>query len=72
MKTYEVMPSEVAATGPKNFIQKGDVLSYIQAKNLKKGVKKQAKAPAETPKPAAKQPGKPSSDGAFDKTNLFK
>jgi len=29
MRTYRVMPSEVAASGPKGYILKSDVLEYI-------------------------------------------
>jgi pyruvate/2-oxoglutarate dehydrogenase complex dihydrolipoamide acyltransferase (E2) component len=37
LKTYQVLPSEVKASGPKTYIQKGDVLSFVKAQNIQKG-----------------------------------
>jgi pyruvate/2-oxoglutarate dehydrogenase complex dihydrolipoamide acyltransferase (E2) component len=42
LKTYQILPSEVKASGPKNFIQKGDVLSFITANKIQKGQKRQS------------------------------
>jgi hypothetical protein len=30
LKTFHVLPNEVKATGPKNYIQKNDVLEFIK------------------------------------------
>ncbi|CDW83261.1 dihydrolipoyllysine-residue acetyltransferase component 1 of pyruvate dehydrogenase mitochondrial-like [Stylonychia lemnae] len=40
LKSYQVLPSEVKASGPKNLIQKGDVLSFIKSSNIQKGQKR--------------------------------
>lgn len=56
LKTYHILPTEVKATGPKNFIQKGDVLKFISSQKLEKGQKRtQPKAvePKVAPKVAA-------------------
>lgn len=37
MRTYRVLPSEVKASGPKGYIQKGDVLEFVEKNNLQKG-----------------------------------
>ena len=34
MRSYGVLPSQVPASGPKNYIQKGDVMKHIKAHNL--------------------------------------
>ena len=34
LRSYGVLPSQVTASGPKDYIQKGDVLKYIKAHNL--------------------------------------
>ena len=34
MRSYGVLPSQIKATGPKGYFVKGDVLQYIQSKNL--------------------------------------
>ena len=34
LRSYGVLPSQVAATGPKGYIVKGDVLKVIKADNL--------------------------------------
>jgi pyruvate/2-oxoglutarate dehydrogenase complex dihydrolipoamide acyltransferase (E2) component len=57
MRTYQVLPSEVKATGPKGYILKGDVLEHIEKNKLQKGARISA-APAE-PTPAAKPAQKP-------------
>lgn len=54
MRTYRVMPSEVKASGPKGYIQKGDVLEFVEKNKLKKGQARAAAAKAE-PSPAAKK-----------------
>ena len=51
MRTYQVLPSEVKATGPKGYILKGDVLNHIDQNKIQKGTRVSA-APA-TPTPAA-------------------
>jgi pyruvate/2-oxoglutarate dehydrogenase complex dihydrolipoamide acyltransferase (E2) component len=64
MRTYQVLPSEVKATGPKGFILKGDVLEYIEKNGIKKGVRLSAVvtntaapvAPKKKPAPAPKKP----------------
>ena len=58
MRTYQILPSEVKATGPKGFILKGDVLEHIDQNKIQKGVRVSAVAAAPTPaaKPAAKKP----------------
>ena len=52
MRTYMVMPKEVAATGPKGFILKSDVLEHIEKNKLVKGQRKEV-AKKEGKKPAA-------------------
>lgn len=37
MRTYRVLPSEVQASGPKGYIQKGDVLGFVEKNNIQKG-----------------------------------
>ena len=34
LRSYGVLPSQVSASGPKNYIQKYDVVKYIKANNL--------------------------------------
>ena len=34
LRSYAVLPSQVSASGPKGYIQKGDVLKHIKANNL--------------------------------------
>ena len=34
LRSYGVLPSMVSASGPKNYIQKGDVLKHIKENNL--------------------------------------
>ena len=55
MRTYQILPSEVKATGPKGFILKGDVLEHIDKNKIQKGARVSAVAAAPTPaaKPAA-------------------
>lgn len=83
MKTFKILPNEVKPTGPKNYIQKGDVKSFIAAENITlnkpRAVKGSAAAQAkqeekkQTPAPQkAAATGKGQSDGVFDKNNLKK
>lgn len=44
LKTYQVLPSEVKASGPKSMIQKGDVLSFINSQKLVKGQRRASSA----------------------------
>ena len=54
MRTYQILPSEVIATGPKGFILKGDVLSHIDQNKIQKGARVSAvAAPTPAAKPAA-------------------
>lgn len=34
LRSYGVLPSQVPASGPKNYIQKGDVMKHIKAHSL--------------------------------------
>jgi pyruvate/2-oxoglutarate dehydrogenase complex dihydrolipoamide acyltransferase (E2) component len=59
MRTYGVLPSEVPASGPKGYIQKGDVLDFVEKNKLVKGQIRSAPAtaaPAAPKKPAAQKP----------------
>lgn len=56
MRTYQILPSEVTATGPKGFILKGDVLQHIDKNKIQKGARVSAVSAAPTPTPAAAKP----------------
>lgn len=69
MRTYQILPSEVTATGPKGFILKGDVLAHIEQNKIQKGARVSpvaaptpAAKPAASKKPAAKKAAAPSKD----------
>jgi hypothetical protein len=77
LKTYKILPSEVKPTGPKSYIQKGDVKGFISAKSIVIGKPRQSVKPEPTKveeKMAAptKKPASGSSDGVYDKNNLRK
>lgn len=48
-----VLPTEVKATGPKGYLSKGDVLAYIESKNLQKGQRKESSKASSAPSKAA-------------------
>lgn len=54
LRAYGVLPSQVEASGPKGFLQKGDVLKHIKANNLSLRPQESAAPPkAEEPKQKA-------------------
>ena len=78
MRTYRVLPSEVEASGPKGYIQKGDVLDFVEKNKLQKGQVRGAPAKSApssaASSPAAKKP-KPAANlqsSAYDPSQPFK
>ena len=58
MRAYQILPTEVKATGPKGFILKGDVLNHIEMKSLIKGKRMGPAQPAATTAAPAKSAAK--------------
>lgn len=49
MHLYSVAAKDIAATGPKGYILKGDVLAHIDKHSLKKGIMEESAAVPATP-----------------------
>ena len=78
MRTYRVLPNEVEASGPKGYIQKGDVLGFVEKNKLEKGRERGSPAKAAKSGPEAKQserkpqPAANLQSSAYDPSQPFK
>lgn len=80
MRTYRVLPSELTPSGPKGYIQKGDVLAFVEKNNLQKGQVRstagagKASSPVAAPKqaPPKSKPAANLQSSAYDPAQPFK